>query len=110
MIYFLSNNFNICFYAQKNRLISKTILLSTHNISEPQHDICNDVICNCVTSKCSDQAAHTRRLNRAFASRLILLTEHHLKFLSSKAGCTGMSESTLVKMPHSWKSHVAAHF
>ena len=29
-----------------------------------------------------------------------LLTEHHLDFLSLKGGCTGSSESTLVKMPH----------
>ena len=28
--------------------------------------------------------------------------------VSLKVGCTGSSESTLVKMPHSWKSHVAA--
>ena len=27
-----------------------------------------------------------------------LLTEHHLEFLSLKGGCTGSSESTLVKM------------
>ena len=38
-----------------------------------------------------------------------LLTEHHLKFLAYKGGCTGSSESTLVKMPHCWKSHVTAH-
>ena len=38
-----------------------------------------------------------------------LLTEHNLEFLSLKAGCTGPSVSTLVKMPHCWKSHVAAH-
>ena len=38
-----------------------------------------------------------------------LLTEHLLEFLSSKGGCTGSSESTLVKMPHCWKSHVTAH-
>ena len=37
-----------------------------------------------------------------------LLTEHHLEFLSFKGGCTGSSESTLVKMPHCWKSHVTA--
>ena len=37
-----------------------------------------------------------------------LLTEHHLEFLCLKGGCTGLSESTLVKMPHCWKSHVAA--
>ena len=40
---------------------------------------------------------------------LTLLTEHHLEFLSLKGGCTGSSESTLVKIPHCWKSHVAAH-
>ena len=39
-----------------------------------------------------------------------LLTEHHLEFLSFRRGCTGSSESTLVKMPHCWKSRVAAHF
>ena len=38
-----------------------------------------------------------------------LLTEHNLEFLSLKGGCTGSSESTLVKMPHCWKSHVTAH-
>ena len=37
-----------------------------------------------------------------------LLTEHHLEFLSFKGGWTGLSESTLVKMPHCWKSHVTA--
>ena len=35
-------------------------------------------------------------------------TEHHLVFLSLTGGCTGSSESTLVKMPRCWKSHVAA--
>ena len=39
-----------------------------------------------------------------------LLTEHHLECLSLKRGRTGSSESTLVKMPHCWKSHVVAHF
>ena len=38
-----------------------------------------------------------------------LLTEHHLEFLSLKGGCRGSSESTCVKMPLCWKSHVAAH-
>ena len=38
-----------------------------------------------------------------------LLTEHHLEFLSLKGGCRGSSESTLVKIPHCWKSHAAAH-
>ena len=37
-----------------------------------------------------------------------LLTEHHLEFLSLKGGCRDTFESTLVKMPHCWKSHVMA--
>ena len=39
-----------------------------------------------------------------------LLTEHRLEFLNLKGGYKGSSESTLVKMPDCWKSHVAAHF
>ena len=38
-----------------------------------------------------------------------LLTEQHLEFLNLTGGCIGSSESTLVKMPHRWKSHVTAH-
>ena len=37
-----------------------------------------------------------------------LLTEHNLEFLSLKGGSIGLSESTLVEMPHCWKSHVTA--
>ena len=37
------------------------------------------------------------------------LAEHHLEFLSFKGGCTGWSESSLVQMPHCWKSHVLSH-
>ena len=38
-----------------------------------------------------------------------LLTKQHLEFLSLKGGCTGSCDSSLVKMPHFWKSHVVAH-
>ena len=38
------------------------------------------------------------------------LTEHQLESVSFKGGCTCSSESTLVKMPHCWKSRVTAHF
>ena len=38
-----------------------------------------------------------------------LLTEHNFEFLNLKGGCTGSSESTLVKIPHCRKSHVTAH-
>ena len=90
------------------------VVLSTLTPFEPVHEISNNVVC--ATSKASDQPAHTRSLIRAFASRFIeysmivkLLTEHHLEFLSLKGGCTGLSESTHVKMPHCWKFHALAH-
>ena len=31
-----------------------------------------------------------------------------MQFISLKGGCTGSYESSFVKMPHCWKSHVAA--
>ena len=78
------------------------------------HAISNNVVC--VTSKGTDQPAHTHSLIRAFASRLSILymivklpTEYHLEFLSITGDCTGSSESTLVKMSNCWKSHAAAH-
>ena len=37
-----------------------------------------------------------------------LLTERHLEFLSLKGGCTGSSESPLVKMSNCWKSRALA--
>ena len=37
-----------------------------------------------------------------------LLAEHNLEFLRLKGGYTGVFESTLVKIPHSWKSCDAA--
>ena len=37
-----------------------------------------------------------------------LLTQHYMEFLSTKGCCTGSCESTPVKIPHCWKSHVAA--
>ena len=47
-------------------------------------------------SKAPDQPAHMHSLE----------TEHRLEFVSLKGGCTGSSESTLVRMPHC----VAAQF
>ena len=41
---------------------------------------------------------------------VMLLTEHYLDFLSLKGGCTGSSDSIHVKLPHCWKSHVAADY
>ena len=35
-----------------------------------------------------------------------LLAEHDLEFLGLREGCTGSYESTFVKIPHRWRSHV----
>ena len=64
------------------------------------------------TSKGSDQPAQSDQSlcsSHEYSMTIMLLTEHHLEFLSLKGGNTGSSESTLVKMPHCWKSHVAVH-
>ena len=37
-----------------------------------------------------------------------LLTKLHLVYLRLKGDCTGLSESTLVKMSNCWKSHALA--
>ena len=39
-----------------------------------------------------------------------LLIEQHLELVNLTGGCIGSPESALVKMPHCWKLHVAAHF
>ena len=44
------------------------------------------------------------KLLTEYSMSVKLLTEHHLEFLSLEGGCTCSSESTLVKMPHFWKS------
>ena len=88
--------------------------LFLHHIIEPRREISNNMVC--ATSKGSDQPAHMRSLIRACASRLNalmmtfkLLTEHYLEFRSLKGSRAGSSESSLVKMPQFWKSHVTAH-
>ena len=48
-------------------------------------------------------------LSLEYSMSVKLLTEHHLEFLSLKGGYTGSFESTLVKIPHCWKSHAAPH-
>ena len=58
------------------------------------------------TSMQSDQS-HCYWLE--YSMNINLLTEHHLELLSLQRGCTGMSESIHVKMPHSWISHVTTH-
>ena len=47
-------------------------------------------------------------LSLEYSMAVKLLTEHDLELLSLKEGRIGSYESTLVKMPHCWNSHVAA--
>ena len=54
------------------------------------------------------QSDQSLGLSLEYSVTVELLTEHHLEFLSLKGSFTGLSETTLVKMPHCWKSHVAA--
>ena len=46
-------------------------------------------------------------LSLEYSMTVKLLSAQHLEFLRFKGGCIGSYESTLVKMPHSWKSDVA---
>ena len=55
------------------------------------------------------QSDQSLSLSVEYSMCVKLLTEHHFEFLSLTGGFTGSSESTLVKMPHLWKSHVTAH-
>ena len=86
--------------------------LSLKRKVEPPHEISNNEVC--VASKGSDQPALTRSLIKAFATHLNIIWvlsywQNSIGVSMLKRGCTGLSESTLVKMPHCWKSHVAAH-
>ena len=70
-------------------------------------------MCNqqCLRSACAyAQSGQSLCLSLEYSLIIKLLTGHRLEFLSLKGGCIGSSESTLVKMPHCWKSHVKAHF
>ena len=54
------------------------------------------------------RAVYPEPLIVAYIISIELLTEHRLVFLSLKGVCAGSSEYTHVKIPHCWKSHVAA--
>ena len=47
-------------------------------------------------------------LSLGYSMSVKLLPKHGLEFLSLNGGCTGSSESTLVKMSQCWESHVTA--
>ena len=57
---------------------------------------------------CDQQSDQSLCKSLEYSMNVQLLAEHRLEFLGLKGGCTGSSESTLVKIPHCWKSHVTA--
>ena len=61
------------------------------------------------TSRAYAQSDQRLCLSLEYDMNIKLLNEHSLEFLSFKEGNTGSSESIHVKIPHCWKSHVAAH-
>ena len=80
-------------------------------IYEPQHEISNNGMCDQqrLRPACADvQSDQSLCQSLEYFLNIMLLTEHHLEILSLTGGCTCSSESTLVKMPHGWKSHVGA--
>ena len=69
----------------------------------------------CATSKGSDQLAYAQTdqslcVSLNYYMSVKLLIELNLVFLSLTGGCTGLSESTIVKMAHCLESHVTVHF
>ena len=52
----------------------------------------------------SAQSDQSLCLSLEYSINVKLVTEQHFEFLSLK-GCTGSSQSTIIKMPHCWKSH-----
>ena len=73
--------------------------------------ISNNVVC--ATSSLRSACAYSQSdlslcLSLDYFMIVKLLTEQHSEFLSLTGGCTGSSESTLIKIPHCWKSHVVA--
>ena len=56
-------------------------------------------------------AQSDQNLNKSLEYSLAfkLHAEQYYEFLSLTGGYKGSSESSHVKMPHCWKSHVAAH-
>ena len=68
---------------------------------EPLHEISKNVA--------YAQSDQSLCVSLEYSMSVKLLTENILEFLSLKGDGKGSSESTLVKMPHCWKSHVTAH-
>ena len=68
----LSSHYTHVSLNQYDALTSRAMPIEKKNIIyEPRHEVSNKVVC--AISKGSDQPAHTRKLIRAFASRLNII-------------------------------------
>ena len=61
------------------------------------------------TSLAYAQSDQSLCLSLEYSLTVQLPTKQNFEFLRLKVSYTGSSESTLDKIPHCWKSHVAAH-
>ena len=61
-------------------------------------------------SACAYVSLRTFANTLEYSMNVKLLTEHHLEFLILNRGCTGSSESTLVKIQYCCKSNSVAYF
>ena len=93
-------------------LKNKTAAMELMCTNKPRHEI-SKKCGNCDQQRLRSACAYAQSDQSLFQSLeypmdVKLLTKFFLEFLSIKAGCTGMSKSYLVKMPHCWKSHITA--
>ena len=96
-----------CAYAQSDQSLCSSLEYSTSVKLLTEHHL---EFLNLKWSACTyAQSDQSLCSSLEYSTSVKLLTEHHLEFLNLKWGCRDSSESTLVKMPHCWKSHVAAH-
>ena len=104
------------FWALKRTILNEAVLLSTLNIlciiwasawDFQQFGMCDQ---QRLRPACAyAQTDQSLCLSLEYSMTVELLTEHCLEFRSLTGGCTGSSESTLVKMSNCWKSRAAAH-
>ena len=97
---------SVCHSRWKNLSMYKLLLHFTTTWDFQQCGMCDQ---QSLRSACAyAQSDQSLCLSLEYSMTVKLLTEHHLDFLSLKGGCTGSTQSTHVKMPHCWKSHVMA--
>ena len=97
---------NLCYLIIAKFVSEHSMVINNGLTFEPRHEISNNMVC--ATSKGSYQPAHTRLCkSHKYSMNVNLLTEHHLKFLSLKGGCTDSSESLQLSKYHIVGNHMS---